>query len=98
MSNQRKQNRPNQAGKAPNQGEGDVASARKFNNDAKAFINSPRGREAIGQAGNVKADELPELEQAEAAGLERAMDEDPAVTRVHGKDADGNVALPAKKR
>ncbi len=97
MSDQKQHKTGNQASKAPNQGEGDVASARKFNNDAKAFINSPRGREAIEHAGDVTAEELPELEQAEEAGLERIADEDPAVTRAHRKDSDSATTTPARK-
>ena len=51
--------------KAVNQGEGDRESARRYNESAQEFVNSPRGRSAIDDAGNVDADELEALHDTE---------------------------------
>lgn len=67
--------------KSPNQGEGDKESARRYNEATQDFVHSPRGRNAIEQAGDVKEYERAELEDAERAGKARAKGEDPAVTR-----------------
>lgn len=64
-----------------NQGEGDVESARRYNEAQQDFVESPQGRAAIENAGDVEQDELEELEDAEAQGLARAKEEDPAVHR-----------------
>lgn len=66
---------------SPNQGEGDVESARRYNRSQQEFVNSDRGQAAIEDAGNVDPDELDELEDAERIGLEHVKDEDPAVRR-----------------
>lgn len=64
-----------------NQGEGDPESARRYNEAQQDFVNSPRGRAAIDDAGDVDPDELEDLEDAEQEGLARAKEEDPAVLR-----------------
>lgn len=71
----------NNAREQKNQGEGDRESARRYNEAQQDFVNSPRGREAIEDAGDVDPDELEELEDAEETGLARAKEEDPAVLR-----------------
>jgi len=62
-----------------NQGEGDKASAKRYNQEQQAFVQSGRGKRAIEQAGNVPAADVPELADAEASGKARAKGEDPAV-------------------
>ena len=73
--------RRNDDSKPENQGEGDRESARRFNESEQDFVNSPRGRLAIKDAGNVDQNELAELRDAEQEGLARAKEEDPAVLR-----------------
>lgn len=64
-----------------NQGEGDKASAKRYNEEQKAFVHSKRGQQAIDEAGEVEPGEAAEGERAEAAGRARSKGEDPAVTR-----------------
>lgn len=71
-----------------NQGEGDKESARRYNEAQQAFVHSPRGQEAIADAGDLSEAETREGEQAEAAGRARARGEDPAVRRGKDDDAD----------
>lgn len=74
--------RPSGAGKR-NQGEGDQASARRFNEAQQSFVKSRRGEQAVAQAGDAEPDEAQELKQA---GRARARGEDPAVTRIVNRD------------
>jgi hypothetical protein len=64
-----------------NQGEGDKESARRYNEQQRAFVNSDEGQRAIEDAGEVAPEEEAALERAEEAGKSRAKGEDPAVTR-----------------
>lgn len=64
-----------------NQGEGDKASAKRYNEEQQAFVHSERGQDAIDDAGDVSPEEETEGERAEAAGRARSKGEDPAVTR-----------------
>jgi hypothetical protein len=41
-------------------------------------VDSPRGREAVREAGNVTPDEAREIEQAEQQAKQRAKEHDPA--------------------
>ncbi len=68
-----------------NQGEGDTASAKRYNEAQQAFVKSPRGQDAIDQAGDLSPAEERDGERAEVAGRSRAKAEDPAVTRHDGK-------------
>jgi hypothetical protein len=77
--------KPAQQGDQPrNQGEGDKASAKRYNEAQKAFVQSERGQDAIDEAGDVSPGEAREGERAEAEGRARAKGEDPAVTRHDG--------------
>ena len=77
--------RPSGAGKR-NQGEGDQASARRFNEAEQSFVKSRRGEQAVAQAGDAEPDEAQELKQADRAGRARARGEGPAVTRIVNRD------------
>lgn len=75
---------PSSPGTAPepeNQGEGDRKSAKRYNDEQRNFVDSPRGKSAIADAGKVDPKEQKALEEAERAGLKRAKEEDPAVLR-----------------
>lgn len=67
-----------------NQGEGDRASARKYNEDTRDFVKSGEvdsKAEAAKKA--VEGKEADKLKQAEKAGKAKAKETDPAVTRDH---------------
>ena len=64
-----------------NQGEGDKASAERFNQMEADFVQSERGQKAIKTAIDLDDDEKDALEAAEREGKARAKGEDPAVTR-----------------
>jgi hypothetical protein len=87
MSKQQQPPPPRGHGPAPtnqgakNQGEGDRESARRYNEAQQNFVESPRGRSAINQAGDVKPNERKALEAAEKVGLAHVKEEDPAVLR-----------------
>ena len=63
------------------QGEGDIESARKYNEGTREFARSGRVDEAARAAEPRDQEEQRTLEQAEEAGEQRAKDEDPAVKR-----------------
>ncbi len=65
-----------------NQGEGDRESARRFNRNARDFVESGKVEDAARRAGESDKEEG---EQAEKVGRERAKEFDPAVTRDHSK-------------
>lgn len=83
LKNQRRRNQSVPTGS--NQGEGDKASAKRYNEAQQAFVKSPRGQDAIDQAGDLSPAEERDGERAESAGRSRAKAEDPAVTRRDGK-------------
>jgi hypothetical protein len=62
-----------------NQGEGDRESARRFNQDEQAFVQSGRVKEAARDAAPRDAGEVQQMQQAEDAGKAHAKDEDPTV-------------------
>ena len=68
--------------KGGNQGEGDRESARRYNEDVRAFVESGKVKEAAEQA---KGQDPAEAEAAEKAGKERAKEFDPAETRNYQK-------------
>jgi hypothetical protein len=68
-------------GTARNQGEGDIESAKRFNREELAFVESERGRQAIDRAGDVDPSEEQELVDAEQEGLSHRKDGRPAATR-----------------
>lgn len=70
----------------PNQGEGDKASAKRYNESQRQFVQSERGQQAIDDAGELSPEEARDGERAEAAGRARAKEEDPAVTRGRSED------------
>jgi hypothetical protein len=59
------------------QGEGDYASAKRYDDDAKRFAESGRVEEAAERARTDDPAELADNERAEAAGRARAKEEDP---------------------
>lgn len=69
-----------------NQGEGDKASAKRYNEAQRQFVQSDRGQQAIDDAGELSPEEARDGERAEAAGRARAKAEDPAVTRGRSED------------
>ncbi len=70
-----------------NQGEGDKDSARRYNEQQRAFVRSARGLEAIEEAGELSAEDAREGERAEAEGRARAQGEDPEILHRQGGDA-----------
>lgn len=68
-------------GQSNNQGEGDKASAERFNRAEQAFVKSPAGQDAIAHVGEEDEATQREDRAAERAGRARAKEEDPAVTR-----------------
>lgn len=66
---------------AGNQGEGDTASAARFNSEERTFVQSNDGRRKIEDAGDVDPSDQPEMDAAERKGLSRSKGDDPAVTR-----------------
>lgn len=75
------------SGGGRNQGEGDKESARRYNQAQQKFVHSPRGQDAIADAGDLSEAEAREGERAEAAGRARAHGEDPAVRRGKSDDS-----------
>lgn len=84
MANERRDDKTEKNDKTVNQGEGDKASARRFNEAEQAFVQSEQGRQAIDQAGQEDEATQREDRAAEEAGRARAKGEDPAVTRKSG--------------
>lgn len=78
------ESRDDKTDKTLNQGEGDKASARRFNEAEQAFVQSEQGRQAIDQVGQEDEATQREDRAAEEAGRARAKAEDPAVTRKPG--------------
>lgn len=79
-------NRKAQGDAQGNQGEGDKASAKRYNEAQRQFVQSDRGQQAIDEAGDMSSEEARAAERAEAEGRARAKAEDPAVTRGRGED------------
>jgi hypothetical protein len=63
-----------------NHGEGNPEAAERFNAAETGFVHSERGRKKIEEGAQVRPDEQPELDAAEAAGRRHAKD-DPTATR-----------------
>ncbi len=59
-----------------NHGEGDPEAAERFNAAEQAFVDSTRGKKAIGDGAQVGADEEPELVKAEEEGRARSKGDD----------------------
>lgn len=64
------------------QGEGDIESARRYNEKTREYVKSGKVEEAARKAG--KGDPK-EMEKAEEAGKERAKEFDPSVERDYTK-------------
>jgi hypothetical protein len=64
-----------------NQGEGNRSADRRYREATEKFVNSPRGREEIANAGEVSPEEQREIEQAEREAGQRAKEHDPAERR-----------------
>jgi len=79
-------NRKAQGDAQRNQGEGDKASAKRYNEAQRQFVQSDRGQQAIDEAGDMSSEEARAAERAEAEGRARAKAEDPAVTRDRSED------------
>ena len=69
------------------QGEGDYASARRYDEATRRFVESGRVGPAAEQARTDDPAELAENERAEAAGRARAKEEDPQLVRGTGDTA-----------
>jgi len=67
------------------QGEGDRESARRYDEAAKAFVESGKVKKQAETTAKISPEEERELEEAEKAGKERAKEEDPAVGRDYSK-------------
>ena len=70
-----KQSASNQA-EGSNHGEGDPQAADRFNVAEQAFVESPRGKKAISDGTQVRADEEAELAKAEEQGRARSKGDD----------------------
>lgn len=64
-----------------NQGEGNRAADRNYRKATEEFVNSPRGREEIREAGKVNPAEERELRRAEKQAGARAVEHDPEETQ-----------------
>ncbi len=71
-----KQSASNQAEGSSNHGEGDPEAADRFNVAEQAFVESPRGKKAISDGTQVRADEEAELAKAEEQGRARSKGDD----------------------
>lgn len=71
--------------KTSNQGEGDVRAARRYNRAASEFARSSRGKQRLGLAGSVAAEESGTLERTERGGESWAIDDEPGVSRHHNR-------------
>ena len=80
------------AQQSENQGEGDKASAKRFNEAEQAFVQSPAGREAVEHVGEEDAATQAEDRAAERATRARAKEEDPAVMQRPGRGAEDRGA------
>lgn len=58
-----------------NHGEGDPEAAERFNEEEKAFVQSPRGKRAIRKGPRVRPEEETELKNAERRAKEHARGE-----------------------
>jgi hypothetical protein len=61
-----------------NEGEGNRSADRRYREATEKFVNSPRGREQIGTAGNLTPEQQREIERAEQEAKQRAKEHDPA--------------------
>jgi hypothetical protein len=61
-----------------NEGEGNRSADRRYREATKRFVDSPRGREAMHEAGNVTPEEAREIADAEQRAKQRAKEHDPA--------------------
>jgi hypothetical protein len=59
-----------------NHGEGDPQAAERFNEAEQAFVESARGKKAISEGAQVRADEAPELADAEERARARSKGDD----------------------
>ncbi|MGD8416531.1 MAG: hypothetical protein PVH91_05695 [Pseudomonadales bacterium] len=68
-----------------NQGEGDKASARRFNRDSRAFLDSKEGKAALKKKPTRTESEAKAARQAEEKARSRAKEQDPQVKRDYDK-------------
>jgi hypothetical protein len=61
-----------------NEGEGNRGADRRYREATQQFVDSPRGRKAMQDAGNVTPEQAREIEQAEQQAKQRAKEHDPA--------------------
>jgi hypothetical protein len=61
-----------------NEGEGNRSADRRYREATKHFVDSPRGRAAIRDAGNVTPEQAREIGEAEQQAKQRAKEHDPA--------------------
>ena len=71
-----KQSASNQAEGSSNHGEGDPEAAERFNDAEQAFVESARGKKAISDGTQVRADEEADLAKAEEQGRARSKGDD----------------------
>ena len=71
-----KQSASNQAEGSSNHGEGDPVAAERFNAAEQAFVESPRGKKAISDGTQVRAEEEADLANAEEQGRARSKGDD----------------------
>jgi hypothetical protein len=70
-----------------NEGEGNRSADQRYREATEKFVNSPRGREEMREAGNVSPEEEREIEQAEQQAKQRGKEHDPAERRDTRKPA-----------
>jgi hypothetical protein len=83
----RSSERPRNTSGDVNQGEGNRSADRRYREATEEFVNSPRGRDAMREAGKVDPAQQREIERAEQQAKERAKEHDPAELRNSRKPA-----------
>jgi hypothetical protein len=68
-----------------NHGEGNPEAADRFNTAERAFVDSPRGKQAIAKGPRVSPDQEADLAKAEQAARNHAKDDDSDTTAMGGK-------------
>ena len=86
MDSKREESKPKSSGAAQtNEGEGSRSAARRYNEAQRRFAESGQVEERARDAERALAGpERPELEEAEAVGKSRAVEEDPTSPAVRG--------------
>jgi hypothetical protein len=68
-----------------NHGEGNPEAADRFNTAEQAFVESPRGKQAIAKGPRVSPDQEADLAKAEQTARDHAKDDDSDTTAMGGR-------------